>query len=175
MAATPYNASGEYQPDSVIGVPALFAWPPRPLRAIRWLLYDLLFPWGYFFIALAFLTWAYLTPSLVTMATFELGWIAMLWLRNAALLTLVAGGLHWWLYLRRGQQKDFKFHDTWPATDIIVLRPDSRVLAAARPNPLSVKAAVPSFLRTLMSMRDELSHPETWTVLEKHLGIGVSP
>lgn len=63
----------------------------------------------------------------------------------------------------------------WPQTDVIVLRPGPRVLAAARPNPLSVKAAVPSFLRTLMSMRDELARPETWDLLEKHLGVGVNP
>lgn len=63
----------------------------------------------------------------------------------------------------------------WPDIDVIVLRPGPRVLAAARPNPLSVKAAVPSFLRTLMSMRDELARPETWDLLEKHLGVGVNP
>jgi len=63
----------------------------------------------------------------------------------------------------------------WPQIDVIVLRPGPRVLAAARPNPLSVNAAVPSFLRTLMSMRDELARPETWDVLEKHLGVGVNP
>jgi len=65
--------------------------------------------------------------------------------------------------------------DEWPECDVLVFRPDPRVLAAARPNPLSVRAAVPSFLRTLMSMRDELAHPETWEVLERHLGVGVSP
>ncbi len=63
----------------------------------------------------------------------------------------------------------------WPETDVIVLRPGPRVLAAARPNPLSVKAAVPSFLRTLMSMRDELAHPEIWDLLDKHLRVGVNP
>lgn len=63
----------------------------------------------------------------------------------------------------------------WPETDVIVLRPGPRVLAAARPNPLSVKAAVPSFLRTLMSMRDELARPAIWDLLEKHLGVGVNP
>lgn len=58
---------------------------------------------------------------------------------------------------------------TWPDCEVLVFRPDSRVLAAARPNPLSVKAAVPSFLRTLMSMREELGHHEVWNVLERHL------
>jgi NTE family protein len=57
----------------------------------------------------------------------------------------------------------------WPQTDIVVFRPDDRVLAVTRPNPLSTKAAVPAFLRTLRSLKDELARPETWKVLERHL------
>ena len=57
----------------------------------------------------------------------------------------------------------------WPDTDILVLRPDDRVLAITRPNPMSASAAVPTFLRTLRSLKDELSHPETWRLLERHL------
>jgi len=116
MASNPYNATGTYQPEKLIGLPLLYAWPPRPLGALRYLFYDLLFPWGYFFIGLAFVTWYYLTPPLATMAEFEPGWIGLLWLRNAALLTLVAGGLHWWFYVHRGQHKEYKFDDKWPAT-----------------------------------------------------------
>jgi len=59
--------------------------------------------------------------------------------------------------------------EMWPDCEVLVFRPDSRVLAAARPNPLSVRAAVPSFLRTLMSMREQLSHHDVWSVLERHL------
>ena len=59
--------------------------------------------------------------------------------------------------------------ETWPDCDVLVLRPDQRVLAAARPNPLSVRAAVPSFLRTLMSMREQLSHADTWEMLSRHI------
>jgi NTE family protein len=58
---------------------------------------------------------------------------------------------------------------TWPDTDVLVLRPDERVLELSRPNPMSVEAAVPSFLATLRSMRDELAHPSTWAVLERHI------
>jgi len=57
----------------------------------------------------------------------------------------------------------------WPDTDIVVFRPDERVLAVTRPNPLSTKAAVPAFLRTLRSLRDELGAPATWEVLRRHL------
>ena len=116
MTSRPVNASGDYQPDSVIELPPPYARPPRPLRALRYLCFDMLFPWGFGFLGLAFLTWHFLTPELASMARFEPGWIALLWLRNAALLTLFAGGLHWWLYLRHAQAANYKFDRRWQAT-----------------------------------------------------------
>ena len=116
MAASPYNPGGDYQPESTIGIPPLYVWPPRPMAALKWLFFDMLFPWGHLLLGLAFVTWYLLTPSLATMAEFEPGWIALIWLRNAALLTLIVGGLHWWLYMRRSQDRQYKFHDKWQAT-----------------------------------------------------------
>ena len=57
----------------------------------------------------------------------------------------------------------------WPDTDLLVLRPDDRVLAACRPNLMSVDAAVPTVMATLRSMRDELAHPSTWRILAEHI------
>ncbi|MEA2022878.1 MAG: patatin-like phospholipase family protein [Actinomycetota bacterium] len=57
----------------------------------------------------------------------------------------------------------------WPETDVLVLRPDHRVLELTRANPMSVEAAIPSFLATLRSMRDELAHASTWSVLDRHI------
>jgi len=57
----------------------------------------------------------------------------------------------------------------WPDTDILVLRPDEAVLDIARPNPMSVGAAIPTFLETLRSMRHELAHGSVWQVLQSHL------
>lgn len=57
----------------------------------------------------------------------------------------------------------------WPETDFVILRPDHRVLEAARPNPMSAEAAMPAFLRTLRSMKHELAAPATWEVLERHI------
>ena len=102
-----------YQPSEPILVPPLYSWPPRPVAAFRWLIFEMLFPWGLCWIALAFISWNYLTPSEQTMAVLEPDWIGMIWLRNAALLLLVAGGLHWWLYLRRSQKRDFKYNTRW--------------------------------------------------------------
>ena len=57
----------------------------------------------------------------------------------------------------------------WPDTEILVLRPDDRILEESRPNPMAVDAAIPSFLVTLRSMRDQLSHEDTWDVLARHV------
>jgi NTE family protein len=62
-----------------------------------------------------------------------------------------------------------KIRSQWPATEILVLRPDESVLDIARPNPMSVTAAIPTFLTTLRSMKYELGHASVWRVLERHL------
>jgi len=62
-----------------------------------------------------------------------------------------------------------RLHEQWPDTDLLVFRPDERVLAESRPNPMSTEAAVPTFLATLRTMRDELAEPTTWRILQRHL------
>ena len=106
-----------YQPTDPIEPPPMYAWPSRPLASLRWLVTELLCPWGLMFIAMAVFSWTDLTPPLESMATLEPGWMALIWLRNAGLLALVAGGPHWRLYIRRSQEKRFKFDSRWPTTD----------------------------------------------------------
>ena len=106
-----------YVPDEPVETPALFRWPPNLPEALRYLIVGLLFPWGYLFIGLTVFSWFFLTPDFASMATLEPGWIILIWLRNAALLSLVAGGLHWWLYIKRSQARQFKFDNRWPAED----------------------------------------------------------
>ena len=57
MSSVPKNPSASYQPESRIDIPPLYAWPPRPLKALRWLFFDLFYPWGFTFITLAFVNW----------------------------------------------------------------------------------------------------------------------
>lgn len=59
--------------------------------------------------------------------------------------------------------------NTWPTTEIVVLRPGDHVLEATRPNPLAPKAAIPTFIRTLRVMRTELARPDVWPALQRHL------
>jgi len=96
-----------------ISVPPIYTWPPQPIEALKWVWRGVLFPWGFFFLALAFFSWAYLTPSLQTMKSFSWDWITLIWLRNAALLFLVAMPLHWWLYVKRGQGRRSKLSEKW--------------------------------------------------------------
>jgi NTE family protein len=63
-------------------------------------------------------------------------------------------------------------HQQWPRTELLVLRPDQRVLEAARVNPMSTEAAMPVFLRTLRSMKRELATKATWDILSRHLVTG---
>ena len=57
----------------------------------------------------------------------------------------------------------------WPETDTLVLRPTPAVLDAMRPNPMDPARAVPTFIRTLASLRSRLARPEVWQVLEHYL------
>jgi len=104
-----------YRPPEKVEPPPVFRWPIRPLQTARWFVAEFLYPWGLFFIGLAVVAWYYLTPDMSRMATVEPGWIALLWLRNAGLLLLVAGGLHWHLHIRKVQDQKFKFDKRWLA------------------------------------------------------------
>lgn len=110
------TTDNHYKPDYRIESPPLYDWPPHPVAALHWLFFGMLFPWGFGFIALALVAWFYLTPSMATMSVLSPGWIALIWLRNAFLLSVVAGSLHWWLHIRRSQGQQFKFQRQWLAT-----------------------------------------------------------
>ncbi len=111
------DSRGEWQPAERPETAPLWAWPPRPLGALKWIFGfpGYLWPWNAFFCLIAVATWAYLTPELSRMAEFRAGWIAQIYLRNIGLLVLFVGGLHLRLYTFRGQGSDFKFSRKWLA------------------------------------------------------------
>ncbi len=106
--------SSSYKPDA-IALPPLYSWPPKLRRIIRYLTYDLLFPWTFVLLAFASFSWHFLTPSMDTMSELSPVWMIGIWIRNALILTLVAGGLHWYLYIKRGQSDRYKFDARWMA------------------------------------------------------------
>ena len=57
----------------------------------------------------------------------------------------------------------------WPDCDVVVLRPSPSVQNASRPNPLDPARSVPTFMRTLTTMKRTLARPEVWEKLDHHL------
>ena len=104
-----------YRPPETVEPPPLFRLPLRPLVIARWFVTEFIYPWGLFFVALAYITWNFLTPEYSRMATLDPEWVGLLWLRNAGLLLLVAGALHWRLHIRKAQEKEFKYDKRWLA------------------------------------------------------------
>ena len=111
-ARVPAGESEEWNwnPELPIPTSPVFSWPPRPLAAAKWLAsYWLAISAVVIEVALAVLVWHLLLPSVEEMQTFSIGWIVQIYVRNLALLTLVAGGLHLYLYTFRKQGKALKF------------------------------------------------------------------
>jgi NTE family protein len=57
----------------------------------------------------------------------------------------------------------------WPDCDIVTLSPSPSVQNAMRPNPMDASRAVPTFMRTLISMKRTLAQPHVWERLDHHL------
>jgi sterol desaturase/sphingolipid hydroxylase (fatty acid hydroxylase superfamily) len=76
-----------------------------------------LLPWNALFAAIATLTWLYATPDSARMRSFSTDWVAVLLLRNLALLLLYYGAWHLRLYVAKGQGLDYKYTSRWPPTN----------------------------------------------------------
>lgn len=99
-----------HTPDVPIGVSPFFSWPPNPPQMALWLAARWLgIAENVLVLALATISWVWLSPSLETTAELAPTWIAGIWLRNMALMILVAGGLHWFFYMRKAQGKHLKY------------------------------------------------------------------
>lgn len=85
-------------------------WPPRFGASLRYIVDS----WGPFavrsyILALSIVTWFYFAPALERCREFGIDWIAQIWARNLALMLIVAGGLHLYLYTFRRQGDTGKY------------------------------------------------------------------
>ena len=62
-----------------------------------------------------------------------------------------------------------KIQSAWPDSDVVVLRPSPSVQNASRPNPMDPARSVPTFMRTLITMKRTLARPDIWEKLDHHL------
>ncbi len=108
------DAKGEWRPTPLPVPSPITNGPWKPLVILKHL-WNVIWPYNFIYAAMAFVVWMWLTPSAETTARFRFDWIALIYLRNVALLVLVAGALHLRLYIQRGQGINFKYSDKWLA------------------------------------------------------------
>lgn len=113
------DSRGEWKPDNKPVPGPLFRWPLKPLEILKYLFGygGLLWRYNALYVGIAVVSWFFLTPGLSRLASFAPGWIALLNLRNAGWLILIAGGLHVRLYIKRAQGTKYKYSNKWPAKD----------------------------------------------------------
>ncbi|NKB54364.1 MAG: sterol desaturase family protein [Rhizobiaceae bacterium] len=105
-----------YHPDLPLANASIFQWPPRPAFLLHWLLRNwLMLSERVLMVIAAIGLWAFAYPALQTAENFAWGWVAQVWAVNMVMMVAVAGGLHWYLYMRKGQGKQLKFDHRNPA------------------------------------------------------------
>lgn len=106
----PMSREWNYHPELPLADTSVFKWPPRPRYLLRWFARNwLMLSERVMMVALAVLLWAFAYPSLDRAAEFSFGWVAQVWVVNLVTLIVIAGGLHWYFYMKRGQGKALKF------------------------------------------------------------------
>ncbi|MCY4542023.1 MAG: sterol desaturase family protein [Rhodobacteraceae bacterium] len=104
------KSAWHHSPTTPIPVSPILEWPPRPLEWLKWISgYWLAISSITVLFVLAWLVYAFFQPDTEVMKQLSAGWVAQIWLRNVALLTLVAGSLHCWFYIVAGQGEKLKF------------------------------------------------------------------
>lgn len=111
-ATDPEADRWNHRPERGVPLNPLFEWPPRPAKIWAWYrgawlqMTALTVPF-----LLALVLYFTFLPTLATMQSFSWRWILTIWAMNAGAQTLVAGSLHWWLYMRKGQGMRTKFEN----------------------------------------------------------------
>jgi len=111
------DARGEWVPDELPKPSPLFSWPWRPKAILKYLFAPggLYVPFILFYLLLAVPVWLYLTPGPERTAVFAADWVALIYLRNAAMMIAAFGGFHFWFYIRKAQGTKYKYSDKWMA------------------------------------------------------------
>ena len=99
-----------YHPPLPLSDPSIFQWPANPTFLLDWIKnHWLRLSERVLLVLSAIGLWLLLLPPLESMSVFRAGWMIHVWLLNLSVMILVAGGLHWYFYIRQGQQKRLKF------------------------------------------------------------------
>ena len=108
---------GEWRPAKPAGFMPLFDWPQKPATIAKWFFSvpGFFAPWYAIYVALTCIAYFVFTPDIARMETLSLDWMALILLRNVALISIFTGGLHLWLYRLRAQGRKTKYNGNWMA------------------------------------------------------------
>ena len=105
-----------YHPELPLADPSLFKWPPDPRFLSRWVVRNwLTMSERVMMVLLATLCWWLFYPTFASVKNFAFGWVLQVWLVNLCLMIGIAGGLHYFFYIRKEQGKTLKFDHRDPA------------------------------------------------------------
>ncbi len=110
VPAEPMSREWNYHPDLPLADSSVFRWPPEPGFPGRWFVRNwLMLSERVMMVALAVFCWWAFYPPLDRAQDFAMGWVLQVWAVNMGLMIAVAGGLHWYFYMRKGQGSVLKF------------------------------------------------------------------
>ncbi len=94
-----------YVPEVPLQPAPFYRWPLRPAAIVRHVV-GTWRPFGtrVFMLLVAWGIWEFFAPDLTAAESFSIGWVGQIWLRNVVLVGVVAGALHWWLWIQLKQQ-----------------------------------------------------------------------
>jgi len=106
----PMSREWNYHPNLPLADKSVFKWPPSPGFLGRWFLRNwLMLSERVMMVILAAICWWLFYPSLEATQSLAFGWIFQVWAVNMDLMIAVAGGLHWYFYMHKGQGRALKF------------------------------------------------------------------
>ena len=81
------DARGNWAPNKPVSYGPAFQWPPDPRALFKWFFGfpGYLLPWNVLYAVAAIGIWTFLTPSLESMRSFSLWWVALILVRNVGL------------------------------------------------------------------------------------------
>lgn len=108
------DARGNWVPDRRCDFGPLCSWPTRPLAIAKWFVTGYVISWQLVYFGVAAAVWFLTTPPVETLREIRPGWIALVLLRNLAIVVAWYGLWHLRLYVRRAQDTRTKYNAKFP-------------------------------------------------------------
>ena len=108
------NKRGDWAPARPLELSPFRAWPPKASRIAAWIK-GYLWPWNTLFLVIALAWWRFVVPDAESMRTLSWGWALALLAANWIGICLFYGAFELRWYVRRAQERRFKFNHRFPS------------------------------------------------------------